>query len=105
MRRKPGDRRLKAIIWVQDEDRDRLEAECVAHCERHGYQVDSVVVGGEEKWPGIWQALTSGAVDVCVVSSKDPVRDRLPRLEAVTEEMPRIPAQRRTGRVSRWRPN
>lgn len=101
MRRKPGDRRLSAIIWVPEEEQDRWQAVCLDHCEQHRYQVDSVVVGGEEKWPIIFDAFKRGVVDVCVVPSRSAVQDRLPRLEAVTEELPRIPAQRRTGRVRR----
>jgi hypothetical protein len=67
-----------------------------------GYRVVSLVVGGEEKWLEIRRAATNGVADICVVPSKDLIRARLPRLEAVTEEIQRVPAQRRTGRVRRW---
>ena len=104
MRRRPGQRprQLRAIIWVPEEDRERWEAECLAHCERQGYEVMSLVVGGKEKWSDIWQILTGGTADVCVIHSRRQVPDRLPRLEAVTEGFPVVPAQRRTGRVRRW---
>jgi hypothetical protein len=104
MRRKPGQRekQLRAIIWIQEEDQDRTEAECLAYCERHNYLVESLIIGGAERWHDVWTMLTTGVADVCVVHSKDRVRDRLPRLETVTEEFSAVPSRRRTGRVPRW---
>ena len=104
MRRKPGDRkRQRAIIFGPPEDRERWEAECLAYCERQRYVVVSLIIGGDEKWPAVRDALMTGVADVVVVASKDHLpSDRSPRIESVTEELPAIPARRRTGRVSRW---
>lgn len=95
--------KLKAIIWVPEEDRDRWEARCLDQCQRKGYEVTSLIVGGEERWPIIFDAFKRGVIDVCVVPSRSQFATRVPRLEAVTEEIPRVPDQRRTGRVRRWR--
>lgn len=104
MRRKPGQRQLRAIVYGPVEDQDRWEPSCVMFCERRGYEVVALVVGGLEKWPAILEALAAGVGDLVVVDSSthlDP--RRLPRIESVTQELPRTPARRRTGRVSRWR--
>ena len=105
MRRKPGDRkRERAIIFGPPEDRERWEAECLAYCERHDLEVVGLVIGGDEKWPALREAMINGVADLVVVASKDHLPpDRRPRIESVTEEFSAVPARRRTGRVERWR--
>lgn len=87
------------------EDQDRWEPACAAYCERRGYEVVWLVVGGPEKWPAVRAALMAGVADVAVVPDMTHLpADRTPRVESIQDELPQTPARRRTGRVQRWMP-
>lgn len=98
-------KRLRAVIFVRDdEERSRWEAACLEYCDRCGYEVVSLVVGD---WSAVHQMFAANEADIVVVASKDQLApDRTPRIESVTEELPKVedgPRHRRTGRVQRWR--
>lgn len=81
--------KARAIIYVpNDVDRDRWEAVCLKYCDRRGYEVVSLVVGGPERWVHITQMLQAYEAEVVVVASQDHLPpNRTPRIESVTEEL------------------
>jgi hypothetical protein len=96
---------LRAIIYVPTVDRERWAAACFAYCQRHGHEVVALVVDGPGRWDQVFTMFAAGEADIVVVGSSDhPPADRLPRIESVTEELPRFgsdPGQRRTRVIRR----
>lgn len=96
---------LRAIIYVPTVDRQRWEAACFAYCQRHGHEVVALIVDGPGTWDQVFVMFNAGEADIVVVgSSTHPPADRLPRIESVTEELPRsddAPRQRRTRIIRR----
>jgi hypothetical protein len=94
-------KRLRAIIFVPDEERDRWEARCLEYCDRRGYEVVALVVGAPDRWNDAMDMMYAHEADVVVVASKDHLPpDRTPRVESSTEELPRTrPGTRRPGRI------
>jgi len=98
--------RLRAIIYVpNDEDQRKWDTACLAYCARRGYQVVARVVDGPGQWDQVFAMFKSGEAEVVVVArSLHLPSDRLPRIESVTEDLPRIedaPRHRRTRIIRR----
>lgn len=74
----------RAIIFVPVDGRQRWEAECLRHCDLHGYKVVALVVGGLERWGDLMAMTRAGEAEVVVVARAEhlPVM-RVPRTEVV----------------------
>lgn len=97
-------KRLRAIIYVpDDEDRGRWEDACLKYCDRRGYEVVALVVGGPDRWNDAMDMMYAHEADVVVVASKDHLPpDRTPRVEVINDEQVRTrPGTRRPGRIFR----
>lgn len=80
--------KLRAIIYVPVDDRERWEAACLAYCQRHEYEVVSLMLAGPGKWDSAIAMCYADEADVIVVASNehlDPART--PRIESTTGEI------------------
>jgi hypothetical protein len=62
---------LKAVLLISAADPDKPTSRCIAHCEKNGYEVVSVVyidADNPEKWRDAFAAIASGEADILVHS-------------------------------------
>lgn len=81
-------RSTRAVIYApRDTDTQRWVAECLAHCERNGYDTVHVQVGGVDRhWPALARWLIEGRAEVIVAARADHLpASRTPRIEVVSE--------------------
>jgi hypothetical protein len=93
---------IRAIIYVPADERERWEAVCLDYCQRHGYRVVALMLAGPGKWDSALAMCGAGEADIIVVASNthlDP--NRMPRIESVTEEVPRFTDPPRRTRIIR----
>lgn len=89
----PG-RILRAVIYLAGRAARRREADCLAHVEHHGYQLDSVFHDDSDgvRFSEIAALALAGQVDIVVTPSLSmlPV-DRTPRIETLDDPPVRRP--------------
>lgn len=63
--------RPRAILFIGGIDPDAATSRCLAHCERHGYDVVAVVYvdpNNPDKWRDAFAAIGAGKADILVHS-------------------------------------
>lgn len=85
---------LPAVIYLLDnEETQRWARVCMDWCDRHGYELVSVVVDetpNGAKWRDVVRMMADAEVQVCVVPRWDHMpRERLPRVEVIAEDVAR----------------
>jgi uridine kinase len=72
---------LKAVIYIDAENREMATRRCLRHCTEQGYDVTSVVMEVDdtsERWRAALAEIASGRADVLVLAGSKP---EVPRLE------------------------
>lgn len=94
---------LLAVIYTGPDGPELL---CLDHCRRRGYRVVGISRPDRagQHWAGVVAMLASGEADLAVIANRaDLPPNRLPRVEAVGEEVPAPTALRRPLRRARVR--
>jgi hypothetical protein len=88
----------RAIIYVHAPGQARRWAAlCLAHVERCGYELVSLVDDPDgHKWPDVVGMVRDGRAEVIVIAGREQLpEDRVPRVE-VAEDLPEPPRRRPT---------